>query len=49
MFSNRNLAAKIKREKHTHTHTHTHFERPRKASENQGCRKDAAERKGEEL
>lgn len=47
MFSNRNLAAKIKREKKKTTHTH--FERPRKASENQGCRKDAAERKGEEL
>lgn len=44
MFSNRNLVAKIKREKKKN-----HFERPRKASENQGCRKDVAERKGEEL
>lgn len=45
MFSNRNLVAKIKREKKKPKH----FERPGKASENQGCRKDAAERKGEEL
>lgn len=43
MLSNRNLLEKIKREKEKH------FERPRKASENQGCREVAAERKGEEL